>query len=272
MKASTSATGSVSDHATALPRILVSLTTIPARMKGLDRCMDSLAAQTCPPERIFVCIPMRYRRFEMTGPLPLDLSRFGDRVEIVRCAEDYGPGTKLLGSLDHLPTGEGALLVLVDDDMVYRPHMLESFARNFVADPRTAASFHTYRYRGVTVGQGADGFAVPVDALGGLRDYWREVRKCPESFYVDDLWISYFLWMKRVPIVDLSTHAGKQGLIYEIYNDAHALNRESGVFERRRVMRKTAAYLHRRFLWRILLGWMPGFRVIPPHGSGDAGS
>jgi hypothetical protein len=146
-----------------------------------------------------------------------------------------------------VPRGEGALLVLVDDDMTYRPHMLETFAENFVANPGTAASFHTYRYRKLLVGQGADGFALPVDRLDGLREYHREVRKCPESYFVDDLWISYFLWMKAVPIADLSAKTGQHRYIFQIHNDVGALNREVGAQARRLVMRRTIWGLRRRF-------------------------
>lgn len=243
-----------SENGAAVPvRIYVSLTTIPPRMPGIERCIASLLAQTVLPEKILVCIPVRYKRFAVDDPLPLDLSRFGDRVEIIRCAEDFGPGTKLLGSFDRARQDKAALLVLVDDDMIYQPHMIETFARNFEANPRAAASFFTYRYRGLTTGQGADGFALPVGRLGGLWDFHRKISKCPEAFFVDDLWLSYFLWLNEVPIVDLSAMSGPHGYIFHIYNDVQALNREAGAFARRRVMRRTLWSLRRHFGWRETL-------------------
>ena len=106
------------------PRIFVSLTTIPSRMQGLRRCIASLEAQTTPPERIFLCIPQTYRRFETLDPLPFKATELGSLVEIVPCTDD-GPGTKILGAIDRLPQVPEALLVLVDDDAEYELHMLD---------------------------------------------------------------------------------------------------------------------------------------------------
>lgn len=234
------------------PRLFVSLTTIPPRMAGIGRCIASLLAQETPPEKVFVCVPERYRRFETPDPLPFDLALFGERVELVRCPRDEGPGTKILGALDQIPDDPDCLLVLVDDDMEYRPHMLTVLAETFRKSPGAAASFHTYHYRRLTVGQGADAFALPAHHLDGLRAYADMALTCPSAFYVDDLWISYFLWLKRIPIVDLSNRRGPDG-IYAIYNDSRALNRESGVIGRKRVMRRTLWHLRRRFGWRETL-------------------
>jgi hypothetical protein len=245
------ANGAATGSTAAEPRIYVSLTTIPPRMANIGACVQSLLDQTVAAEKIFICIPQTYRRFGSADPLPIDLSRFGARVELVRPAQDYGPGTKLLGSLDLVPRTPETLLVLVDDDMIYRPHMLATFRDHFATKPGSAASFHTYRYKGLPVGQGADGFALPASRLDGVREFHRAAAACPEAFFVDDLWTSYFLWLKRIPIVDLKDKVGTDGYIFlHIYNDAQALNREGGATARRRVMRKTYWHLARRFGWR----------------------
>jgi hypothetical protein len=260
----------------AKPRIYVSLTTIPPRMANIGACVQSLLDQTVAAEKIFICIPQSYRRFGSPDPLPIDLSRFGERVELVRPAEDYGPGTKLLGSLDLVPRTPETLLVLVDDDMIYRPHMLATFRDSFAANPGSAASFHTYRYKGLPVGQGADGFALPAALLDGIREFHRAASACPEAFFVDDLWTSYFLWLKRIPIADLKARVGTDGYIFlQIYNDAQALNREGGAAARRRVMRRTYWHLTRRFGWREFarraLGLPPGTSFAAASGgSGEA--
>ena len=234
----------------ARPRTFVSLTTIPPRLGNIETCVNSLLEQTAAPEKIFICIPRNYRRFGVPDPLPSELSRFGERVEIVRPSEDFGPGTKLLGAFDRIPRDPNVQLVLVDDDMIYRPYMLAAFGEHFSANPGSAASFYTYRYKGLPLGQGADGFALPASLLGGVREFYREAVKCPEAFFVDDLWISYFLWLKRIPIVGLEPRPGDQYIFQHIYNDAQALNRETGASARRRVMRRTYWHLGRRFGWR----------------------
>ncbi len=226
-------------------RIFVSLTTIPSRMQGLPCCIASLEAQTTPPERIFLCIPQTYRRFETPDPLPFTAADLGSSVEIIRCADD-GPGTKILGSIDRLPPSPNVLLVLVDDDAEYEPHMLGAFAEMFRKNPGAAGSFHVYRYRGIDVGQGNDGFAIPVAKLAGLKSFHAKIRNNPYVFYVDDLWISFYLWMNSVPILNLSAMSGNAGFIRKVYNDVDALTRQTGTFTRRRTMSRSIWYLRFR--------------------------
>jgi hypothetical protein len=228
------------------PRIFVSLTTIPSRMQGLRRCIASLEAQTTPPERIFLCIPQTYRRFKTPDPLPLEAAALGSLVEIVRCADD-GPGTKILGAIDRLPQEPDVLLVLVDDDAEYEPHMLGAFAEMFRKHPGHAGSFHVYRYRGINVGQGNDGFAIPVEKLAGLKGFHANIRDNPYIFYVDDLWISFYLWMNSVPIHNLTAMSGLSGYIRKIYSDVDALARQTGTFTRRRTMSRSIWYLQSRY-------------------------
>ena len=78
--------------------IYVSLSTIPKRLKSLKKSVQSLLKQTRKPDKIFVNISFKYRRFIETIE-DHQIPKFDSSiVEITRC-EDYGPGTKLLGSL-----------------------------------------------------------------------------------------------------------------------------------------------------------------------------
>ena len=43
--------------------IYVSLSTIPQRLKDINKSIDSLLNQTFKPDKIFVNIPHKYRRF-----------------------------------------------------------------------------------------------------------------------------------------------------------------------------------------------------------------
>jgi hypothetical protein len=236
-------------------RVFVSLTTIPSRMGGLHRCIASLEAQTLPPERIFLCIPQAYRRFETPDPLPFSASDLGKSVEIIRCGDD-GPGTKILGSLDCLPMEPNVLLVLVDDDAAYAPHMLATFVETFRARPDAASSFYVYRYRGLDVGQGNDGFALPALEIATLKGFHASVADNRHVFFVDDLWISFYLWMNSVPLLNLSAKSGPTGYIRQIYNDLDALERQSGPFTRRRAMSRSIWYLRLRLgLKGVLMRW-----------------
>ena len=102
--------------------IYVSTSTIPQRIKSLDKSIKSLLNQSKKPDKIFINIPFKYRRFKETIKDD-EIPKFDNSiVEITRC-EDYGPATKLLGSLDKLE--KNSLVIVFDDDHVYENYMVE---------------------------------------------------------------------------------------------------------------------------------------------------
>ena len=104
--------------------IYVSITTIPQRIKNLNKSVKSLLNQTRKPDKIFINIPFKYKRFS-EAIVDNQIPKFDNNVvEITRC-EDYGPGTKLLGSLNKLQ--KDSLLILADDDHTYEDYMIEKF-------------------------------------------------------------------------------------------------------------------------------------------------
>ena len=104
--------------------IYVSISTIPSRIKSLKKSIESIINQTLKPDKIFINIPLKYRRFKETirdDQVP----NFKDsNIEVTRC-EDYGPGTKLLGSLHKME--KDSLVILADDDNSYENYMIEKF-------------------------------------------------------------------------------------------------------------------------------------------------
>ena len=96
--------------------IYVSVSTIPQRLKNLNNSIESLLKQTLKPDKIFVNIPFKYRRFSEIVE-DHQIPKFDNNiVEVTRC-EDNGPGTKLLGSLSKLQ--KNSLVILADDDHFY---------------------------------------------------------------------------------------------------------------------------------------------------------
>ena len=227
--------------------VYVSMTTIPSRIGQVARCIESLMVQTHRPERIFLCVPETYRRFGPAPPIPEALYRLGDTVEIVRSAEDCGPGTKLLGALHLVPHAPSTLLVLVDDDVRYADYMLESFVAAFRRHPARSHSFRAPPYRGLTVGEGHDGFALPTSRLDGVREFFESVRDDPHLVMVDDLWISYFMRMKGAPAARLRHRFRRPAGVYWGFNTSNELHHIRGAFSRRRCMAKGREVLRQRF-------------------------
>ena len=201
--------------------IYISISTIPQRVKHLNESVNSLLHQTRKPDKIFVNIPYKYKRFKETiedNQIPKFDSSI---VEITRC-EDYGPGTKLLGSLNKL--NKDSLIILADDDHTYEDYMIEKFFYFYSKAPNNAYSFYVHPLGNFGIGQGADGFAINTNHLKGINNFYDKVVKdYKELFLYDDLWISYFLYFfKKNKILSLQEHLkknddGKPSLIYKIH-------------------------------------------------------
>ena len=188
--------------------IYVSLTTIPNRIKNLSKSIDSLLNQTHKPDKIFINIPFKYKRFKETIEKE-QIPKFSSKtVEIFRC-EDYGPGTKLLGSLEKFK--KNSLIILADDDHIYEDYMIEKFYYFYSKAPENAYSFYVHPLKSLGVGQGADGFAINSNFLEGIRNFYDNVVKNNNDLFIhDDLWTSFFLfYVKKVKILSLQSHLKK---------------------------------------------------------------
>ncbi|MBY6153971.1 glycosyltransferase family 2 protein [Vannielia litorea] len=101
-----------------MPRLVISLTTIPSRFPEIGATLESLLAQTAQVEEIRLNIPHRYRRFaDYDGSLP-DVPK---GIRIVRPKEDLGPATKVLFTAEELRGEEDVQILLCDDDRRYAP-------------------------------------------------------------------------------------------------------------------------------------------------------
>ena len=183
-------------------RVVVSLTTIPARARSLGPCLRSLIDQSEPADRILLALPHVSSKGE-PYPSAADLG-LPDGVDILRC-EDQGPATKFLPALDAEPD---AVLIVVDDDVIYPRRFIETLLREHRLRPDVALGF-----RGVRLKQGVPFAALdhvlstgiaettPVDVLFGTWGYLLPPRVLgpdvhdfadapPEVRFVDDVWIS----------------------------------------------------------------------------------
>jgi hypothetical protein len=125
-----------------MPRIVLSLTTLPGRGALLSRALASLQAQTLEPDAIYLWVPQE----PFAGhPIPRSVQGVPTRV-----VKDLGPATKLLPTLS-AEQARDTLIVTVDDDVVYPPELLERLV--------TASSLYPDRAIGFT------GFCVPEDGV-----------------------------------------------------------------------------------------------------------
>ena len=93
------------------------MSTIPSRVKNINDILENINNQTLKPNRIFLNIPLKYNRFKNEIISEKDLDHISKKnVEIIRC-NDYGPGTKIMGSINKVQNYD--CVILLDDDHIY---------------------------------------------------------------------------------------------------------------------------------------------------------
>ncbi len=197
--------------------IVICLTTIPSRLPYIDATLKSLLYQTRAPARIRLHLPRISRRENVAYDLPKWLSTLS-AVEIVSC-DDYGPATKLIPALYDEP--KDRKLLIVDDDKLYPPNLVENFDKLSEVYPDVALGSSGWvvptdltdrpvtllgNYRGhppARIKATRIDCPTPIDIIQGHSSYlvrprFFDVDKLvadyanapPAAFYVDDVWIS----------------------------------------------------------------------------------
>ena len=174
-------------------KFCISLSSIPSRFQSVKEVINSLNRQTIKPDNIFLNIPFSYERFPEIKDVNIDTFKDikDSNFQIIRC-KDYGPGTKLLGSISLLKNFD--YVILVDDDHSYHPRMCEILNKYFRFNKDQAYSFFTVKIYDLIMGQGADGFLINSNHLEGILDFYNKyVKNYKYCFLNDDFWISFFL-------------------------------------------------------------------------------
>lgn len=112
-------------------KIVVSLTTIPARLAHLEPTFRSILAQSRRADRILLYLPKVYRRKEFGS---YEVPRVPDGVEVRICEFDYGPATKILPAVKEF-AGTRTTIIYCDDDQIYDPGWIARLSASSRAYP-----------------------------------------------------------------------------------------------------------------------------------------
>ena len=140
-----------------MPRIVISLTTSPVRIRAMRDMLMALAAQDGGVAEILLNLPYRFARTGEPYDIP-DWIAAIPNLRINRCP-DYGPATKLLGALE-CEADPDTLIITVDDDVLYPNGMVAAY-RRYAAGGETCV----YCTCGFTI---ADPFAFAIEVRGSL--------------------------------------------------------------------------------------------------------
>lgn len=138
------------------PRVVISLTTVPAGVHGLGPTLISLKNQTFKPDAIDLNLPHISRRG--LGVYP-KLSEEDAEGIFVHHTDDWFALTNLVPTVQR-EAGRKTLIIVVDDDKVYPPSLVEDHVRAHRNRPHSA---HTCR-----------GYKIPTG--GELFPTWSELR------------------------------------------------------------------------------------------------
>ena len=174
----------------------VSLTSIPSRIDNIKETLFSIENQTIKPIKIFLNLPFNFIRFpdyKFTEEQIERLNKFN--IEISRC-EDYGPATKLMGSISEIRKGYDCV-ILIDDDHIYHKRTFEILIENFKKE-KVNYSYYLNKIFNIRNGQCSDGFLINVDLLDEIEIFYEEyVKNNKNMFLDDDLWFAIYLYCEK---------------------------------------------------------------------------
>ena len=175
------------------------MSTIPSRVKNINQILEYINAQTLKPDKIYLNIPQQYKRFKDEIISKKDLDHIiKDNIEITRC-EDYGPGTKIMGSIDKVRKYD--CVILLDDDHIYDKNICEIFINAFKKE-QVNYSFYLNKIFNIKMGQCADGFLMNTKLLDNIENFYEKyVKKNKNMFLDDDLWLAIYLQKEKKSVI-----------------------------------------------------------------------
>ena len=207
-------------------KFCITLTTIPSRLNTIHKTIESIQHQTLKPNKIFLNIPYEYYRFPGITISNEELINLeSDLVEINRC-EDFGPATKIMGSLNKVKNFD--CVIIVDDDHVYNEKMCQIFISEFEKE-KMNYSYYIQKIFDINMAQCADGFLINSKYLNDIRKFYDlYVKQNKNMFLDDDLWISIYLQIikdaKIKNLINIFREETNKKLVYEVHSNVDALS------------------------------------------------
>ena len=151
------------------PKIIVSVTTIPTRIKGLKRLVNTLSLSTIKPSKIVFTITNKYKLFgDSTEHIEHINTVFKEEIDnglvYINLIDidkdeynDYGPCNKWIGAFEYIKKNEfidefenvNYAVVVLDDDVVYHNNYIELLVNKHNLNKRSIITgYHSYSNHG----------------------------------------------------------------------------------------------------------------------------
>lgn len=123
--------------------IIVSLTSFPARMDEVPAAIGSMLRQTVKPDRIILHLTKsQFEGKELPDKIKALMEKSG--LEVVFCEENLKPHTKYLYAIQANPD---AIVITVDDDIIYRPTLIEELYASYKRFPDCVSCLRAHKMR-----------------------------------------------------------------------------------------------------------------------------
>ena len=124
-------------------KVVVTLSTIPPRFRGIGETINCILNQDFIPDEIQVYIPKTYRRFPQHSFTLPEIPLGGGRVVVKVVEADLGPATKVLYCAKNF-WGTNTRIIYCDDDRIPAPTWLKSLIKVSKENPDKAIVSHGY--------------------------------------------------------------------------------------------------------------------------------
>ena len=226
-------------------KFCVSMSTIPSRIKGIHKILDNIENQTLKPEKIFLNIPIDFNRFKNEKINDEDIISLERKNLIIKRCEDFGPGTKIMGSIEDIK--EYDCVIIIDDDHLYDENIFSNIIDEFKKN-KINYSFYLNKIFNIKIGQCADGFLVNTNLLNGINEFYKKyVKNNTNMFMDDDLWLAIFLQKEKKSeiknLIEIFKNQTKKNIVYEQHENykkdgLHLTIHRPGIFFNRRKIQK----------------------------------
>ena len=208
------------------PQIIVSMTSFPARINHVAKVIGNMLLQTMKPDKIVLWLS-KEQFPNKENDLPEQLLKMRDSgVDIEWCDGDIKAYKKFLPALKKYPED---LLLIVDDDLVYSPELVEKlylahqmFPNAIIASRcheigkdetgriasyktwKKQCSYDTYQNKENWFFTGGAGTLLPPHIFGKeIFDLDSIQQLCP---WADDIWLNVNAAMNHVPIINTAAN------------------------------------------------------------------
>lgn len=206
-------------------KLIVSMTSYPARISGVSQALETIFNQTLQPDEIVLWLGKEKFPNQLSD-LPKELQRLAKEGKIaIKWVHDLGPHTKYFYAFKAYPD---ALVITVDDDVLYPENMIEHLYQSYLLFPNAVSAlrarliflsddgefspFKDWFIINCTdkdsplvsmqfLAEGVGGCLYPTDLFldaVALLDVGIIQRTCPNN---DDLWLKAMQLMLDIPVV-----------------------------------------------------------------------